>query len=118
MNSIQDKIRSQKLLQIKRIIDTDNNGDKFIIVRTLKNKNFMLEHRLTDEDVKNIIKKLTVRDCYSGSEKDRDTRYIGEIFKFNPIYNGEKLYIKIRVESIDKSICLSIHEFGLYDEVM
>ena len=27
------------------------------------------------------------------------------------------LYIKIRVEYIDKAVCISIHEFGKYDEV-
>lgn len=34
------------------------------------------------------------------------------------MFENTKLYIKIRVESVEKSICLSVHEFGKYDEVM
>lgn len=112
-----DKIRSQSLFKIKRIVDADDKGNLFIIVRTKKNNNFMKKYHLTDEDVKNIIRNLSVEDCYSGPEKDRDERFIGEIFKFKPMYNDIKLYIKIRIENVDKSVCLSIHEFGLYDEV-
>jgi len=117
LNNIQDNIRSQKLLRIKRIVDIDKDGDSFIIIRTQKNKNFMREYNLIDEDVKDIIRSLSVSDCFSGPEKDRDIRFKGEIFKFSPMYNDMKLYIKIRIENINKSVCLSIHEFGLYDEV-
>ena len=77
----------------------------------------MREYNLIDEDVKDIIRSLSVSDCFSGPEKDRDIRFKGEIFKFSPMYNDMKLYIKIRIENINKSVCLSIHEFGLYDEV-
>lgn len=117
LNNIQDNIRSQNLLRIKRIADIDKDGDSFIIIRTQKNKNFMREYNLIDEDVKDIIRSLSVSDCFSGPEKDRDIRFKGEIFKFSPMYNDMKLYIKIRIENINKSVCLSIHEFGLYDEV-
>ena len=34
-----------------------------------------------------------------------------------PMFENVKLYIKIRVESSEKSVCLSVHEFGKYDEV-
>ena len=117
MNTIGFQIRSQNLLQIKTIIDKDNNGDKFIIVRTKKNIEFMREYSLTSEDVKDIVKQLTVEDCFGGPEEDRNPKYEGCIFKFNPLYEGIKLYIKIRVERTEKAICLSVHEFGKYDEV-
>ena len=115
MNTIKHKIQSQSLLKIKKIIEEDKNGDKFIIIRTKKNRDFMMENGLNDEDVKNIIKELSVQDCFSGPEPDRDSKYKGYIFKFYPIFNEIKLYIKIRIESSEKSICLSIHEFGKYD---
>ncbi len=117
MNTIGCQIRSQNLLKIKKIIDNDNNGDKFIIIRTKKNTDFMREYSLTNEDVKDIVRQLSVDDCFSGPEKDRDVQYNGWIFKFNPLFENIKLYIKIRVESTEKSVCLSIHEFGKYDEV-
>ncbi len=115
MNTIEDQIQSSNLLKIKKIIDQDNNGDKFIIVRTKKNINFMREYNLNNEDVKDIIRGLSIEDCYSGPEKDRDSKYKGWIFKFNPLFENTKLYIKIRIESSEKSVCLSVHEFGKYD---
>lgn len=117
MNTIGGNIQSQYLLRIKRIVDSDNNGDKFIIRRRPKNIEFMREYGLNGEDVKDIIRELSVDDCFAGPEKDRDPQYNGWIFKFSPLFEGTKLYIKIRVESIEKSVCLSVHEFGKYDEV-
>ena len=116
MNTIGGNIQSQYLLRIKRIVDSDNNGDKFIIRRRPKNIEFMREYGLNDEDVKDIIRGLTVEDCFAGPEKDRDPQYEGWIFKFNPLFEDTKLYIKVRVESIEKSVCLSVHEFGKYDD--
>ena len=117
MNTIGGQIQSQNLLKIKKIVDNDNNGDKFVIVRTRKNIEFMRDYSLNDDDIKDIIRELSVDDCFAGPEKDRDSQYNGWIFKFSPLFEGTKLYIKIRVENIEKSVCLSVHEFGKYDEV-
>ena len=117
MNTIGGQIQSQYLLKIKKILDKDKNGDKFIIVRTKKNIEFMREYGINNEDIKNIIKQLSVEDCFSGPENDRNPEYEGWIFKFCPLFEGIKLYIKIRVESTEKSACLSVHEFGKYDGV-
>ena len=118
MNTIESQIRSQNLLKIKQIIDKDNNGDKFILVRTPKNKRFMSEYGLEPEDVKDIIRELSVEDCYEGPERDRKPeKYKGWVFKFDPIFEGIKLYIKIRIEKTAKVVCMSIHKFGEYKEV-
>lgn len=117
MNTIGGQIQSQNLLKIKKIVDNDNNGDKFVIVRTKKNVEFMREYSLNNNDIKDIIRELSVDDCFAGPEKDRDPKYEGWIFKFSPLFEGTKLYIKIRIESTEKSVCLSVHEFGKYDEV-
>ena len=39
MNTIGGQIRSRNLLKIKKIVDQDNNGDKFIIARRDKTLN-------------------------------------------------------------------------------
>ena len=117
MNTIEGQIQSQNLLKIKKIVDNDNNGDKFVIVRTKKNIEFMRDYNLNNEDIKDIIRGLSVDDCFAGPEQDRNQQYHGWIFKFNPLFEDTKLYIKIRIESIEKSVCLSVHEFGKYDEV-
>ena len=118
MNTIDDQIRNRGLLRIKKIIDKDRNGDRFIIVRTKKNIEFMREYSLELEDIKDIIRQLSIEDCFSGPEADRDPQYKGWIFKFSPMFEETKLYIKIRIESTEKSVCLSVHEFGKYDEVV
>lgn len=117
MDTIGKYIRGQNLLRIKRIVDADKNGDKFVIERRKKNVDFMRAYSLTDEDVKDIVRGLKVKDCFKGPEKDRDERYEGFLFFFCPMFEGIKLYIKIRIESDEKSVCLSVHEFGKYDEV-
>lgn len=117
MNTVREKIQTQSLIKIKKIVDNDKDGDKFIIVRTKKNIEFMRQYGLNYEDIKNIIKQLSVEDCFNGPERDRNPEYEGWIFKFKPMFEGVQLYIKIRIESIEKSVCLSVHEFGKYDEV-
>lgn len=117
MNVITDKLREKYLLRIKTLVSSDINGEHFTIVRTKKNIDFMYEYGLSIEDVKNIILNLSTEDCFSGPENDRDLSYEVWIFKFSPMFENVKLYIKIRVESSEKSVCLSVHEFGKYDEV-
>ena len=86
MNTIGKQIQSQYLLRIKKIVDSDNNGDKFIIRRRPKNIEFMREYGLNNEDIKDIIRGLSVEDCFAGPEKDRDLPYQGWIFKFKPLF--------------------------------
>lgn len=117
MNVISDKLREKYLLRIKILVSSDINGEHFTMVRTKKNIDFMYEYGLSIEDVKNIILNLSTEDCFSGPENDRDLSYEGWIFKFSPMFENVKLYNKIRVESSEKSVCLSVHEFGKYDEV-
>ena len=69
MNTIGGQIRSQNLLKIKKIVDQDNNGDKFIIARRDKNIEFMREYGLNHEDIKDIIRGLTVEDFFQDQKK-------------------------------------------------
>ena len=111
MNTIGGQIRSQNLLKIKKIVDQDNNGDKFIIVNRDKNRNFMLEYGLLTNDIKDIILNLEVDDYYTGPEED-DAGFEGEIWIFTPTFQNIKLYIKIRLANNTVVICISIHEYG------
>lgn len=115
MTSILKKLIARKLLLIKTIVDKDKDGDRFIIVWSDKNKNFIRDYCLTVDDIKDVLRNLTVQDYFAGPEEDRDKQYDGWIFKFSPMFGNLKLYVKIRIEDKNKAICLSIHEFGLYD---
>lgn len=46
----------------------------------------MKEYGLNHEDIKDIIRGRTVEDCFSGPEEDRNPKYDGWIFKFNPMF--------------------------------
>ncbi len=115
MNSIKDMVQSQYLRMIKNIIA---NGDEnsFVIVRRSKNIDFMRNYGLTTNDIRRIILDLTLSDCIGGQEEDRDSKYGGWIFKFSPLYKNIKLYMKLRLETRNNIICISIHEFGLCEE--
>ena len=43
-------------------------------------------------------------------EWDRDPKYPGWVYKFKPEFEDTILYVKIRVEDSNKSICISMHE--------
>lgn len=61
METIIHQIQVQNLLKIKKIIDKDKNGDKFIIVRTKKNIDFMREYNLNSRRYKRYYKKINNR---------------------------------------------------------
>ena len=94
LKTIGDGLKSRNLIQMKQIIEKDKNGDKFKIIRTKKNVEFMRHYSLNHEDIKEIIKGLSIEDCFSGPELDRDPKYDGMIFKFSPLF--EKKSVKVR----------------------
>ncbi len=96
------------------MIATDASSLK--VLNRLKNRSFLLKYNLKKKDIINIILGLTKEDIMAGPEFDQDTQFDGWIFKFCPIFKMQKIYIKIRVENNSKAICISIHEFGLYEE--
>ena len=115
MKSIREQIKIQRLLEIKKIVDKDKAGELFVIVRTNKNIDFMREYGLNNEDVKNIVRRLAVEDCFAGPEADRSEKHSGMVFIFDPMFDNIKLYVKIRYESQEMAVCISVHEFGKYD---
>ena len=76
----------------------------------------MLEYGLFTNDIKDIILNLEIGDYYKGPEIDKDG-YNGEVWIFTPIFEENKIYVKIRFENNILVVCISIHEFGKYDEV-
>ena len=111
MQDIKQQIVRQKLTIIKKLVTKDKNGNKFILANRAKNRNFMLEHGLLINDIKNIILDLEVDDYYKGPEED-DAGLEGEIWIFTPIFQDIKLYIKIRLANNTLIVCISIHEYG------
>lgn len=115
MNSSSQQLRLKALLMIKKIVTMDKDGDRFIIANRSKNIKFLREYSLFPQDIKHIILSLSIYDCFSGPEYDKDNRYTGFIYKYSPTYEGVKLYIKIRIENENKAVCISIHKYGEYN---
>lgn len=114
----QQRLIGEYLLNIKKLVIQDNNGSNIKIEWDReKNKKFIYNNSLNLESIKEIILKLKSSECFAGPELDRSEKYkyAGWIFKFSPMFNGEKLYIKLRVQKDVKVICISIHEDGLFD---
>lgn len=114
MNTLGENIQVKYLAIIKKMIATDDSSLK--VLNRRKNTSFLLKYNLKKKDIINIILGLTKEDIMTGPEFDKDTQYDGWIFKFCPMFKIQKIYIKIRVENENKAICISIHEFGLYEE--
>lgn len=107
----------QALITIKKLVVNDKNGESFsILINRYKNKEFIREQGLYTEDIKRIILDLEYSDYYKGPENDKNSECEGFIWFFSPKFEDLKLYIKIRIESKKRAICISIHEFGLYEE--
>lgn len=108
MNNIGGQIRNKNLLKIKKIIEEDNNGDKFIIVRTMQNEKFMKEYNLNNEDIKNIIKNLSIEDYYTNQKQNMKVQENRYNFKFKTMYKNTKIYIKIHIYK-NIVICTDCH---------
>lgn len=67
---------------------------------------FLAARGISIDDLKQIIMKLTLQDCFDGPEPDRDPRYFENwtVAEFSPTHNGEKLYLKISIR-IDRRRC-------------
>lgn len=107
MDSIFIKIIKAYLIKIKQCVEDGN----YEIIRREKNRNFILENNLKNEDIINIIMSLSSDDFFDKIEEDRDEKYKGLILKFRPIWRSKRLYIKVRIEN-DNTIFISFHEYN------
>lgn len=72
---------------------------------------FLAERGMTVDDLREVIFALTVKDCIDGPEPDRDPRYAEHwtVAEFGPVYEGERLYLKISVRvDVGQCKCLSV----------
>ena len=115
MDSIETQLRMEILKKIKDVTKKDENGNMFKInYANPKNREFLIKNNLGLEDVKNIVLGLDVKECFDGPEADRNSKYSGSVLEFDSRFEDERIYTKLRYESEQKTVCMSIHEYGLY----
>jgi hypothetical protein len=74
-----------------------------------KNLKTLEEMGLTTYDVRIELMKLTYEDYIAGPKQDHDPEYGGEIWEFGKTVEKEEIYIKIKMTSNGKPVCLSFH---------
>ena len=102
--------------QIQDFLNEISKADSIDIVPTAKNKQTRLAIGLTTYDQIDIIKNLAVKDYKKGPKPDEDPTKKGDVWMFTYTYDGNLLYIKLKIISITnkeskKTIvkCLSVH---------
>lgn len=90
---------------------------KIVIAYRPKNRNFMLEHGLTSDDIFDMINNLTGRTRHLPPENDRNGSD-GTVMVFFAPYKDFEIYIKIKIifdEEKEGGVVISFHEEGEYD---
>jgi len=101
--------RLKPLLDSKRIVVQPRNKRK--------TWEFMLEHRLSADDVIEFLYTLTSDDYYEGPSSD-DNGSPGSVMVFLSEYETIRIYIKIKIwkdETGDEGVVMSFHKEGDYD---
>jgi hypothetical protein len=79
------------------------------IIDREKNLKTLEEMGLTKYDIQTELMKLVCEDYIDGPKQDHDPEYAGEIWEFGKKIDNEEIYIKIKLASNDKPVCLSFH---------
>ena len=97
------------LIEMKKTLSRPNSLQ---MVRRIKNMQALAEIGYTKDDVRDVLYSLMVEDYYSGPEKDHDSNFPGDIWKFGKIVDKDEFYIKLKLLKSDKQIvvCLSFHK--------
>lgn len=116
MDSIETQLRREILKKIKEVTKKDKKGNLFKInYANPKNCDFLIKRNLGLEDVKNIVLNLKTEECFDGPEADRNPNFDGSVLEFDSRFEDERIYAKLRYENETKTVCMSIHEYGLFN---
>lgn len=86
----------------------EKNG--FIFVEREASRQFLADRNMTQDELKEVILGLEVKDCFDGPEPDRDLRYqYWTVAEFSPTHCGEKLYLQLSIKiDIERVKVLSV----------
>lgn len=74
-----------------------------------KNMRSLTEMGFTILDVQTELIRLEYIDYISGPKPDIDPKWKGDIWEFGKTINNENIYIKIKLASDSRPVCLSFH---------
>jgi hypothetical protein len=80
-----------------------------LLIQRQKNIETITKLGLTLLDIRKEILKLDYKDYISGPKEDRD--FPGEVWEFGKLIEYEDVYIKLKLKTGDKPVCLSFHRF-------
>ncbi len=105
---VQAKEIVQFLEKMKLLISQGN----YSFVKRDKNIQFLAENGWTIVDIKSFLLQLTIKDFYEGPVSDLDYS-LGEIWIFKSRFEGQLLYIKLKLKRKENGeiiLILSFHE--------
>ena len=80
-----------------------------LLIRRQKNIETITKLGLTLLDIRKEILKLDYTDYISGPKEDRD--FPGEVWEFGKLIECEDVYIKLKLKTGSKPVCISFHLF-------
>lgn len=86
---------------------------KYTFIPRGKNLQALADRGMTLVDAKDEILGLLVKDYYKGPKEDFDSTQPGDIWEFKKDIDGEKFYVKLKIQNCngeDILKCLSFHE--------
>ena len=99
--------------QINSFLQDVKNADYIDFVPTEKNRQTRLSIGMTAPEQEEIVRKLKIKEYYSGPFKDKDLARTGMVWIFKHYCKKNLLYIKLKekiiVEGITVIKCLSCH---------
>jgi hypothetical protein len=86
---------------------------RLLVIPRGKNNEFLARHGMNTDEREEVLISLTFADYESGPEEDRDHTGEKDIWKFNAVYLGIKIHIKIKLakdQDVYYAKCLSFHD--------
>jgi len=80
-----------------------------LLIRRSKNMETITQLGLTLLDVRKEVFKLNYTDYIAGPKDDRD--FPGQVWEFGKLIETEDIYIKLKLKTGSKPVCLSFHFF-------
>ena len=86
---------------------------KYVFIPRGRNMQALASRGMTLADAKSEILGLLVKDYYKGPKQDFDLSQPGDVWEFKKDVDGEKFYVKLKIQNCngeDILKCLSFHE--------
>ena len=115
----EDKLTIQEVVDICQTTRNDNIEIRDDNLLNTKTTDFMDKYEFLEDDIRDEIHRLEIKDYHSGPLEDKNTHNKHPVWVFMKTLNRIKVLVYIKIKIINhkrKIILYSFHEEGLHDE--